>query len=1785
MEEMTTPICVIFVGSSPPSSDWLQKKAKPLVVRREKVRAALVWLKDHNPLYKDITINHSMLDGFDDHQILPVHVEHVLPSITDDILTSRYDPSLPLESTTSCPSETPNSIPFQNVVITDVDGQAPVNELRAAALRHIKKKGGGYIEIPHDREPVNEFFNPSLFPMIYPCLFPYGIGGFENAGRSSKLSLKRQIKHLFSMADRRFQEHYSFLFTAFNILQRRAVLLHSSLKVQKSKFDSIAAEFATVSPEAVHIVSERIGRGDFSTAHTDEERKVLSLMKQVKVVTSHVPGSSAARIVMRNEMRALMMDRGLPSFYVTINPADVFNPLVKFLAGSEIDIDNMLPEEVPNYWEQSFLVAQNPAIAAKFFNVYMKAFISAVLGYDPKHKNLEGGILGVVKAYYGCVEAQGRGTLHCHMMIWIEGSLNPNEIKQRILDAGDTDFRDRLLAFLDDTISNSIPQDPDPDLIVPSSKYHPCSVRGVGQGLNGQELDTARQKDMHNLVKQCQSHTHTGTCYKYWKGPPDPRECRFDLDESNTCSQSTVDPETGELCLRCLDGLVNNFNATILEAVRCNMDIKFIGSGESAKAILYYISDYITKSQLKTHVAFAALELAVTKLGEYDPQADELMVRSKRLLQKCAYAMISHQELSAQQVCSYLMDFEDHFTSHEYQNLYWTSFEKLINDEDPSPDCYKTVPVGKDKQGQSENCSVNIIDPSNIEFEDGLDDNANPSQMTDEMDENDDEIGVAVDQIGNLVAKAGQVADYQLRDVCLNDICVWDFVAQVEKIKKGQRREPACQDDGDSNHEGDVGEDNAIIIDSMEDTSRSPTSSHSVDELLAIRSRIRPRVQFLPEHLESDSHVLRIRAPDSRRVPVPIGPGIPRRDKLEVRERYCRLMLILFKPWRHASDLRRNNQTWHDAFDEFAHICPVKLKVVIDNMQILHECKDSRDDHFIGRRSRARYRSTRIPHDIVGDREVEDDFGGEEEESLLLDHFEAMENARSQRISKGRDTALKCLQHAESGGLFQMIRPQTNTDLEDTSVEIIKDSNSDSLEDVWRKTYENRRDQWKKKSSCQGISPMSLSEGSVLGESRPSDSLLRDGSAFREALSEADIRLPAIQQQINAWDPDHHVDISGMINEYDMNIEQARAFRIVAEHSLERRSEPLRMYLGGAGGTGKSRVINALKDFFERRSQGRRFRLASYTGVAAKNISGMTLHAALSLNQRSKGGSQGKTLRDLVAMWEGVEYLFIDEVSMIGCNFLLQISEALTAAKGNTSAFGGINIIFAGDFSQLPPVAQTRLFGYIKTAEVSTKHGQNAVLGKLLWLSVKTVVILTEIKRQSGTKNTEFVSLLGRLREGKCNDKDYSLLRSRVICNANPDWSDPEWAGVPVIVSDNTAKDALNEKAAVAFAQQTGQELHWYYATDKRGGKPLTDTDLNNKLETLHSGLTNQRLGRIPLVLGMPVMISTNFDVDAGVVNGCTGTLKKIRYRVDSDGKRHAISCIVHAPNTSGENMPGLPEQYVVALEDSIDMTFTHPHSKRKCKIKRTQVPLIPAFAMTAHKAQGQTLTKVVVDLESCSGTESPYVMISRVRSLDGLLILRPFSKQKITSRQSEDTRREMRRLELLRLETIMKLGTAEESAIAQATIAETRFRHQIGINNDVTHKEQERGDPMQQLRHLQNEIFYLTNTESGSLSGSKVTKDLRQQNKTTKTIPYASTSMEFHTPDTPMDIDHPVSRTKLDNSSTEHVPIYITADSTISDTPMHIDLQVSTTVLGKRASMHMDTQSDKSQTQRRRLD
>ena len=340
------------------------------------------------------------------------------------------------------------------------------------------------------------------------------------------------------------------------------MLLHTSLKVKRSGFAATAQSFATVYALAVHHVAEHVAKGDFVTASDDEEWCVLKLMKEVQVVTSHVPGLSAACVAMRNEIHGLMIHLGLPSFFLTINPADVYNPLVKFLAGADIDMDNMLEDKVPKYWDQTLLVVKNPIVSAWFFSIVMKAFIKTVLGFDPGQSSLEGGILGIVKGYYGCVESQGRGTLHCHMLVWIEGGLNPNKIRDKVMKADEEGFHQQLLTFLDDSISTCIPPQPDVDTDPPdvlSSRFHPCTVRNP---LSSHENHaTVKAQDLQNIVKTCQLHRHQDTCFKY---SPDKQECCFGLNTANYNPSSTFDPKTGELRLRCLDGLVNNFNATIL---------------------------------------------------------------------------------------------------------------------------------------------------------------------------------------------------------------------------------------------------------------------------------------------------------------------------------------------------------------------------------------------------------------------------------------------------------------------------------------------------------------------------------------------------------------------------------------------------------------------------------------------------------------------------------------------------------------------------------------------------------------------------------------------------------------------------------------------------------------------------------------------------------------------------------------------------------------------------------------------------------------------------------------------------------------------------------------------------------------------------------------------------------------------------------------------------------------------------------------------------------------------
>ena len=1681
IEEITSPICVVFIGAHPPTKEWLRDKAKPLAVRAQKVRRALLWLKSHNTLYKDIVIDEAVLNHLDTNPALPFHVEHLVSSHATDVSTSGYDPSCSSTGSDPAPLTDPSSsstgsdsapltdsadtgdIPFSSVVITDVENGVSSSQLAAAAIRHLRKKGGAYLNIPHDPTPANEFFNADLFPMIYPTLFPYGIGGFEDKNRRVKISMRRHVKHLFSLHDRRFQQHYSFLFTAFNVLQRREMLLRVGLKAKRRNFESVASRFAKLDDFAIHAISEKIASGNNVSACNEQERQVLDLMQHVNAVSSHIQGSAASKIKQRSELKALMIDQGLPSFYLTINPSDVHNPLVRFLAGSEINVDTVLPSDYDNY-TQSMLVSANPFATAKFFNLYINAFIKALLAYEPNLFKRENGILRKVKAYYGCVEAQGRGTLHCHMLIWVEGGLNPDQIKQRVLD-NDKEFMERLIDFLNDTISNCVP--PDVDLDLPT--YHPCSVRLPPVPPNSDIADSYIQRDRHLLALKCQYHRHSATCYKY-----DIHSCRFDMHEDNFRPISFFDPVTGELTLRCLDGLVNNFNTTILDSIRCNMDIKFVGSGASAKAILYYITDYITKSQLKTHVAYAALELAVARLGEYDPTADDLTFWAKRMLQRCAYAMLSHQELSAPQVISYLMDYDDHFTSHKYVSFNWSSAEAYVNKFVPLCENRSSTRSPIDSSHRNDAASSTDSDDNDTDSEADSDSDSSPADLsvpTTECDPDDEDVVLHMDSSNNLATSSSQLENYLCRTDELKDVCFWDYLSRVEKVSKAadrkkHRRQRSSVEDGDnSDGDSDLGnsDDPADLVQNGSD-SEGDCSEHE-DEFgaaneprlwdlhvhrnkhLKSTKRKRPRIEFSSWHPESSTHYQRIRTRNNRLVPVPLGHSLPRRDRNESAERHAHLMLILLKPWSDVSSLKPVNTSWMEAYQSFTASCDARILQLINNMQILHECKDSRDDHFAKRSSERRSEARRAERDTVNARGGREIVNGLDETDVLA-HLKDIDESWSEKISRSTETVNDCLKHARTSGLICDDVPADGVQPNMTTLACHQLRVDDTMERVWEHEYSERRKLWRSAGDHrQPNEHSSLPVGAQpILSSFQSQSMTTDAAEAIDQIwltphDESSIASVTIQRESDTPSTSVNVAVDPAViaQTWNLNAKQKVAFHLIIDQSLRTNADPLHLIITGAAGTGKSRIIHAAQDFLSQKNQLYRFRLASFTGIAARNIHGQTLHSALALSALKGDQMPVKTRQSLVQMWANIDFLFIDEYSMIGCRMLYKIHLALTIAKECSLPFGGINIIFAGDFCQLPAVGETRLYAKFGSTKHASPEKSNlqSIYGKLLWISIKHVIILETVERQRGSGAQELISLLSRLREGRCSTDDFDFLNSRLASRLSSKENIGKWHNAPIIVSENATKDALNIAATQAFARQTGQNLYWYYCTDRHSGDIVNDEGLKQHLLALTSNNTNNRLGRIPLVIGMPVMLMTNFDVLHGIVNGTIGKLKSLQYYVDSDGLRHATSCTIESEHIVGEPLPGLDRNHGVALQDETEMMFIHPYSKKKCKIKRTQLPIQPAFSVTAHKSQGLSLDNVVVDLQSCSGSESPYVMISRVKSLDGLMVLRPFHRSKISCNLQQDVRDELKRQRILELATLARYGIGPLAGTAAQELAD----------------------------------------------------------------------------------------------------------------------------------------------------
>lgn len=110
-------------------------------------------------------------------------------------------------------------------------------------------------------------------------------------------------------------------------------------------------------------------------------------------------------------------------------------------------------------------------------------------------------------------------------------------------------------------------------------------------------------------------------------------------------------------------------------------------------------------------------------------------------------------------------------------------------------------------------------------------------------------------------------------------------------------------------------------------------------------TKMNERHTFECAHPQASSYILIKRSTPV--VPVLLGPQIPRQDREETRERYCRAILTLFIPWRTVEDLCNSEQTWSDAFEMLKPMISSNGQKVIQNIQLLHECKKERDEHLL----------------------------------------------------------------------------------------------------------------------------------------------------------------------------------------------------------------------------------------------------------------------------------------------------------------------------------------------------------------------------------------------------------------------------------------------------------------------------------------------------------------------------------------------------------------------------------------------------------------------------------------------------------------------------------------------------------------------------------------------------------------------------------------------------------------------------------------------------------------------
>lgn len=387
------------------------------------------------------------------------------------------------------------------------------------------------------------------------------------------------------------------------------------------------------------------------------------------------------------------------------------------------------------------------------------------------------------------------------------------------------------------------------------------------------------------------------------------------------------------------------------------------------------------------------------------------------------------------------------------------------------------------------------------------------------------------------------------------------------------------------------------------------------------------------------------------------------------------------------------------------------------------------------------------------------------------------------------------------------------------------------------------------------------------------------------------------------------------------------------------------IFLTGRAGTGKSTLLQLF-----RRTTKKKTVVVAPTGVAALNVKGQTIHSFFGFPPRPDFEDH-ITKRKFRKLYQKMEMLIIDEISMVRADILDGIDRFLQLNRDNSQPFGGVQMVFIGDLFQLPPIVSNP----VERTKFQLYYESPYFFSSKVMMAGYDIsyIELSKIYRQD---NRHFIRLLEAIRLNRIDWYDLEDLNER---------HDPEFTGGDfyiTLTARNASADAVNKRELEALDTR-GYSFHASVGGQFDPRQYPTEVALRLKL-------------------GAQVMFIKN-DPLKRFVNGTIGKISRI-----DDYEVH-----VEIETASGD----IKEILVEEMEWEI--------LKYKLKSEKdgqisseiigtfSQLPLKLAWAVTIHKSQGKTFNKVIIDMgKGAFEHGQTYVALSRCRTLDGIVLKKPIS-------------------------------------------------------------------------------------------------------------------------------------------------------------------------------------------------